>query len=142
MTPQHQAFRHDPDNGVYGDCARTAFATLLGVHRDDVPHFAHDWPTGEVFWQRISDWLRERGLRYFILPLIGELSSIRATIAAMNGEDVAYIMGGTSPRGTGHFVVCRGSELFSDPSPEGGDIPEPIDGFYEVILLTHLSPSA
>lgn len=90
MIPQHQAFRHDPDNGVYGDCARTAFATLLGVPRDDVPHFAYDNPIAELFWQRISDW---------------------------------------------------GSELFSDPSPEGGDITEPLDGFYYVVLASYLSPS-
>lgn len=141
MIPQHQAFRHDPDNGVYGDCARTAFATLLGVPRDDVPHFAYDNPIAELFWQRISDWLRERGLRYFILPLIGDLSSIRTTISTMNGEDVTYIVGGRSPRGTSHFVVCRGSELFSDPSPEGGDITEPLDGFYYVVLASYLSPS-
>jgi len=39
MKLQKQAFRHDPSNGMYGDCHRTAIASILGVERDTVPNF-------------------------------------------------------------------------------------------------------
>ena len=35
---QKQANRHDPENGIFGDCYRTCLAGLLGVDRDSVPH--------------------------------------------------------------------------------------------------------
>ena len=37
MTPQNQLHKHDPANGVYGDCGRTAIACLLDLHPS--PHF-------------------------------------------------------------------------------------------------------
>ena len=42
---QYQAFPHRPQDGVQGDCYRTAVACVLGVERDSVPH-THDELTG------------------------------------------------------------------------------------------------
>ena len=39
MRPQQQKFKHDPANGSYGDCFRTALACILDLDRDEVPHF-------------------------------------------------------------------------------------------------------
>jgi len=39
MRPQKQKFAHKPDEGVFGDCFRTALAAILDLDRDDVPHF-------------------------------------------------------------------------------------------------------
>ena len=51
MTPQTQLNKHDPANGVYGDCGRTVIACLLDLHPSEVPHFWDGnlrdcgWPT-------------------------------------------------------------------------------------------------
>jgi len=34
IVPQKQANRHLPEEGLYGDCHRTAIAVLLGLDRD------------------------------------------------------------------------------------------------------------
>ena len=34
-----QKYKHDPDNGIFGDCYRTCLAYILGLDRDDVPHY-------------------------------------------------------------------------------------------------------
>jgi hypothetical protein len=38
MTPHKQRFRHDPANGIYGDCWRTAIACLLDIQPEEIPH--------------------------------------------------------------------------------------------------------
>ena len=57
MTPQKQMFLHDPDNGVWGDCQRTAIACILDRDVEDVPHFFHDGCDGKTADKRIDDWL-------------------------------------------------------------------------------------
>lgn len=69
----------------------------------------------------------------------GEHSSpadIMSTIGTLNGEHCVYLLGGVSPRGTDHTVVCRGSAVFSDPALDGGDIVGPSsNGYYYVSFL-------
>ena len=40
MTPHKQLNRHRPEEGVFGDCYRTAIACLLDLRPQDVPHVA------------------------------------------------------------------------------------------------------
>jgi hypothetical protein len=62
MTPYKQLVKHDPFNGQYGDCARTAIACLLNMHPSEVEHFLEDGcADGEVFWRRVNGWLSARG---------------------------------------------------------------------------------
>lgn len=36
IKKQKQAFKHDPANGIYGDCYRTGIACILGIDREDM----------------------------------------------------------------------------------------------------------
>lgn len=38
MKPVRQLYRHDPANGVYGDCWRACIASVLELPIEDVPH--------------------------------------------------------------------------------------------------------
>ena len=39
MTPYKQLNHHDPDNGIIGDCYRTAIACLLDLPPDALPNY-------------------------------------------------------------------------------------------------------
>ena len=64
MTPHKQLIKHDPENGQWGDCGRTAIACLLDLHPSDVPHF---WEGPERADRdpetECRKWLAERGCR-------------------------------------------------------------------------------
>ena len=66
MTPHNQLIKHDPENGMYGDCQRTCIAVILDLHPSEVPHFCED-PTAtrhDENWRekRQARWLHDRGL--------------------------------------------------------------------------------
>ena len=42
MIKQKQIYRHLPEAGQIGDCARTVIACLLDLHPCEVPHFTRD----------------------------------------------------------------------------------------------------
>lgn len=39
MTPYKQLYGHNPDQGIFGDCFRTALGCLLNLPPEKVPHF-------------------------------------------------------------------------------------------------------
>lgn len=140
MKPLKQRYRHDPDNGVYGDCHRTAIATILELERDDVPHFAHDFPTAEEFHRRAEEFLNSRGWRSVTIPYCAEPRDVMNAIGGVNGDDCVYLLSGVSPRGTKHTVVCRGSDFFSDPALDGGDLVGPCkDGYTFATFIVPIS---
>ncbi len=140
MKFNKQLFRHDPDEGVYGDCHRTAIACVLDLEPSEVPHFFGDPEKNtETCFADIESWLNNRGIASISVIYEGNrLSDVLSTIGASNSRrpDLLYLLGGISRNGTGHTVVCRDGEIVWDPSLNDSGIVGPMsDGFYWVTFF-------
>jgi hypothetical protein len=112
-----QIIMHDPENGQYGDCHRTALASLLDLQRpEDVPHFMDGADPGHAYDQT-RQWLAGRGLRVVTFPVSGQtpLDDVLQWMEATN-PGIEYLLAGTSPRDTDHETVVSGGVLY-DPHP-------------------------
>lgn len=126
MQYHKQLFLHDPDNGVFGDCHRTALACLLDKQPKEVPHFLEGNPDGVEFIRREREYLETQGLSLFQVAYADTIENVLATVGQQN-PGLRYILGGKSPRGTNHSVVCCGSEIIHDPHPDSGGLVAGID---------------
>lgn len=144
MTPQKQLNRHDPENGVLGDCYRTAIACLLDLKPEEVPH-VHEH-VGAMNMQDQQDmmaaWLRERGLVEVNVPLAGgaELTpEIALECMERWSGGTHYMLTGYSRTGCNHVVICKGREIVWDPSLTDAGIVGPADdGYYWFAFLGKL----
>lgn len=136
MIRHTQLFRHDPDNGVYGDCHRTALACLFDIASPaDVPHFMVDNPSTKVFYEREAAWLLEQGFRSYHFPVQCDNLSAALEYIETFAPGVYCILGGASARGTAHSVIVCGGKLEHDPHPDGGFITGPLDGHFWIQLF-------
>ena len=108
MKYYHQLFRHNPEEGKYGDCYRTCIACLLDMKPGEVPHFMNtdNYEEGDSHSQ---EWLAERGLCRITISYPGSymLREILNTVHHLNPEKAArYMMTGKGARGVNHTVVC------------------------------------
>jgi hypothetical protein len=137
---QKQKYRHRPDDGEIGDCHRTAIAMMMGLSRDDVPHFLHDNCNSKIFRQRVDDYLSAHGRCEVGFPLGGKDVTPEHVLEciAVWAPKTPVILGGTSRTGCNHSVVVfEGSIL--DPSLDNSGIVGPCDdGFYWCTLLPPL----
>lgn len=144
MKPSKQLNRHDPENGVWGDCTRTVFACLLDLEPADVPHFYDKGENVEIADRRIQEWLGSRyGLRLFQFPLSvhpeaeNGRQAVLDTVGSWN-RDAYWTLSGKSKRGTNHVVICCGSEIVWDPSLDNTGIVGPVvDGDGETVDPPH-----
>lgn len=136
MRFHKQRFQHDPDNGIYGDCQRTAIACLMDLELDEVPHFLDGNPDGIEFTKRLNHFVDSRGQRIFTVPYLGNLDEVLASIGNFN-PDAIYMLSGESARGLNHVVICQGGEIIHDPHPSSSGLIGPCkpDGFYWVEIL-------
>lgn len=143
MIRRHQLFRHEPHNEIFGDCHRTALACLLDLEPWQVPHFAqlantvpgYNWEQGQAAF------LAEHGLCSVDVCFGGgaELAGVFEYMRSRNPR-AYYLLGGRSPRGTNHTVVCCGGGFAWDPHPEGNFLIGPLsNGFYEITFLMPLA---
>lgn len=146
MIRRRQLFRHDPDRGVFGDCHRTAIGCLLDMEPETVPHFgekalaaqqrgeAYDWkPDIEAF-------LNAHGYTQADVLFGGATVEDLFSFMASRNPDVRYLLGGTSPRGRHHTVICRGGAFEWDPHPDDAFLVRPMEhGYWEVTFLLPLS---
>lgn len=140
MTPQKQLYRHDPDNGVWGDCHRTAIAMVFDLPAEDVPHFVHGWPSAAEVNEAQERWLRARGMTAVnILFDVKDHTEVLDHMHAMQGGDFCYLLSGISRNGTGHVVACRGRMMFDPALDDSGIVGPHDDGFYWVTIFAHLS---
>ena len=143
MTPYKQLNRHDPANGVYGDCARTAIACLLDVPPQDVPHFMDGCDNDEqadVAIDAQQAWLGSRGLAVVTLGYGGygpdDPPSAILDVMAESNPGIYYLLVGRSQSGVNHVVVCCGGEIVHDPSLDDAGIVGPtLSGAYIVEVL-------
>lgn len=120
MTPIDQTiFGGDNSNPMLrGNCMQAAFASLLNLPLDQVPHFvAH----GDEWRKTVDEWLTARGLWY--LPVAVELLGGACWPRHLN---TLCLLSGDSPRGNfQHMVVGRirfdagewFAEMVHDPHP-------------------------
>lgn len=115
ITPQKQTLRHDPENGVHGDCFRTATAMLMGLNARDLPHFADVGVRNHVAALREYLAAHGYGLMQLIYPPETEIQMIMNTLAHLS-PGVPFMLSGKSPRGDwGHVVVAIDGRI-ADPA--------------------------
>lgn len=154
MKRHLQLIRHNPDQDQYGDCHRTALACLLDLDDPrDAPHFIGTYEQlkkrGETFaWDEAEErWLNSLGYTsvYVTFGDGGEDASRELldnvfNYMAFRNPNALYLLGGTSPRGTNHTIVCLGGGFYHDPHPDGGFLVGPLyNGYYEVTFLLPIS---
>lgn len=132
-----QEFRHDPANGVHGDCQRAVIACLLDLELHDVPNFNEGGPDSLEFHDRLDDFLAQKGFGRFAVAFDGDLQTVTRHMMAFYTEGQPYMIAGKSPRGVNHVVIYMGADLYWDTHPDGGGIIGPCDdGMYWVEILT------
>ncbi|WP_420408638.1 hypothetical protein [Hoeflea sp.] len=129
MIKRKQLFRHKPDEGVYGDCARTVIACLLDIEPEEVPHHHRHLADGEQ--QRLhNEWLAQKGFaRVTVAYHLERLEEVLAVGKQLSG-DMPYILAGTSRTGVNHVVICRHDAIVWDPSRTDAGIIGPCDDGY------------
>lgn len=143
MIRRHQLFRHEPHNEIYGDCHRTAIACLLDMEPWQVPHFTqlahttpgYDWESG------VAAFLATQGL-CSVDVVFGPENGVEGIFRFMQNRNprAFYLLGGTSPRGTNHTVICCGDGFYWDPHPDRDFLDGPLShGFYELTFLMPLA---
>lgn len=143
MIERHlQLFRHDPENGVYGDCFRTVIACLLRLPPVDVPHVAAGEITGDESNAMMRAWLAERGHRMIEFPLLGEMSLEDVLHwGAAYSEGLHWMLSGKSRNGCGHVVICHGNQIVHDTSIDQSGIVGPSEGgFWWIGWLVRPAP--
>lgn len=132
MKPQKQAFKHDPANGVFGDCHRTAIAMILNLDRDEVPHFMdgvemEDHEKVTAMRKAIDDFLAARGLAEAHCALDGSLTLEKVLKVSTFWFKGPVILGGTSTTGVNHSVVVFKGEIHN---PNNAELVGPCDDGY------------
>jgi hypothetical protein len=129
MTPVAPQFRHDPKNGIFGDCHRSCIASILDLPISAVPHFWHDGCDGDEFIKRIQDYLKTLGRVELMFYYVGDPRQFMKKV----NPNVYWILGGSSYTGN-HSVVCLGDEIVHDPNH--GTIQGPLkEGYYCVSVI-------
>lgn len=138
MIKQKQANLHKPEEGIYGDCYRTAIACLLDLDRDDVPNWAEESKMDkDIFWALQNKWLAEQRLAMFSVGF--NFESLKAFQEYMQEyyPTLYYILDGTSKNGTNHSVIGLGGSIHWDPAIDNSGIIGPMDdGNFWVSVLT------
>lgn len=136
MKPVMQRNRHCPDDGVYGDCHRAAYASIMELELDEVPHFfdqGRSWdearPLFLAFWDRY-------GIMEITIPFASERGDVLEA-CEVRCPGVPFILGGESRTGVNHSVVACGGDIIHDPSIDQSGIVGPCkpDGHYWVTYI-------
>jgi len=127
---QHtQMFRHDPENGVYGDCWRATVASLLRLPIDAVPHVC-DGPDDGKASERMRAFLESQNCALIQVQFNGDMSlkQILDYVGAVSvSGGLHWCLMGTSRTGCNHVVICKGAEIIHDPSIAQSGIVGPAD---------------
>ena len=126
---------HDPENGIYGDCFRTAVACILDKKPEEVPH---------VFSLE-DDSLQDREMRvyletigYLILHTAFNIQPLETMLeyGHINMPGQLWILGGVSSQNNNHAVVCRNHKMIHDPHPCNEFLSGPSnDGYWHVYVI-------
>ncbi len=128
MKPVQQRNRHNPKHGVYGDCHRAAYASILELEIDQVPHFMDRGIPSEEAQAAEREWLFARGLMPINVAWPGStsLDEVLNLIEVLTPGAV-FILGGQSKNRTNHSVVAGQRKILHDPSIDQSGIEGPMD---------------
>jgi hypothetical protein len=107
--------KHDPANGVVGDCFRACVCSILEIDpiKEHVPNFA-SYPDDQ-WWNRFICWAKSKKC------------AVCWSTDPPPADIEYYIATGTSPRGFLHAVIYSKGKLVHDPHPNGGDVKNIVD---------------
>lgn len=137
MTPFKQYIDHDPENGYWGDCYRTAIGCLLDIHPLEIPHFAHGDTTAVQGSVKGEAWLNSIGWSQVDVVFTCTLDEVLNYMDQVN-PTVYYMLSGSSPRGFNHTAIACGGDVVWDPSHSGAGITGPMNSGQ--IWVTFLVP--
>jgi len=137
LIKQKQLYRHNPEQGEFGDCHRTAIACLLDLKPEEVPNFGVHHADINKFFLMCDEFLRDAGYVSVDVWLDGKLTPQEALNALQ--PDVYYLFCGQSRSGYNHTVIATQGEIAWDPSLDDTGIIGPCDnGYYGFTLLVPL----
>jgi len=115
MTPHIQRIKHDPENGQYGDCYRTAIACLLDVEPEEVPHFCI--PEISDPHDLMSHWLLEYKKCSIFTSVFSGDNTYKEVLqyVEFNNKNIYYLLSARS-KIANHIWICINNEIVHDPS--------------------------
>lgn len=111
MNKVNQRIKHDPENGIYGDCMRASIASLLELQYEEVPHF-YTVDSTEVFDKNIRKFLKSKG---FALLTVWPVDFKNESHAVHGQTGIHHIISGNTIRGTYHATVGLDGVVVHDP---------------------------
>lgn len=139
-TFKHKQIRHNPSEGVFGNCHQCCLSYLLQLPLDDVPYLGKYCGEDNAAWAKyLKEWASSKGLYPLTLRVDDK--------AILESYQLPYILSGPSPRyDCYHCVVAFGSEIIYDPYTGNGIIDEPLlstDYWYmELFIRGFTQPNA
>ena len=139
MIKHKQVYRHLPEAGQIGDCARTVIACLLDLHPCEVPHFMRDAIEGGNEQDAVAArdlWVRANGHTFVEFPVQASSTEDALNWAGSYCKNTLYTLMGTSNNKVNHIVICLDREIYWDTSLDNSGIIAPSsDGYYWVGML-------
>lgn len=148
MMEIYQSLKHDPKNGVWGNCHSACLASLLELTEEEVPHFYHNsqpagTKSGDQCRDEVNEWLAQRNLYEAVFNYTSPLEEVQNYMEVMN-PGVYYILGGMSTNNSGHSIICRDGKVVHNPSTADIIAPFPNEwggpAYYCVSILIPLRP--
>ena len=112
MQYHTQLIKHNPAQGQFGDCYRTALACILDMAPEDVPHYAD-----REDWLDLSNkWLKSQGFGNFSVAF--KVDSYKDVIRGLGvtNPDIYYILRGASAAGPNHCFIGVNNDIIHDVS--------------------------
>lgn len=135
MQYHKQLNKHAPENGIFGDCYRTAIACIIDKHPRDVPHF-YDLDNGRIQSEKMVEYLRDSGIR--MIHTAYKVESIKDVlkVGKANFGGLHYVLSGMGDRDVNHCVVCVDDKLLHDPHNSDSFLNGPCeDGLWHVEII-------
>lgn len=137
MKPSKQLFRHNPAEGTWGDCYRTAVACLLDLATADVPHVYDQGVDGETGTAAMNAFLAGRGLVPVTVIYDGD-ADLQQVLTAREHytPGIPYMLIGQSGNNVDHVVIACDGRIIWDPSlDDSGIIGPSSDGHWWIEYL-------
>ena len=138
MKEYEQRNLHMPEEGIIGDCFRTAIGCILDLEPELVPHFTElgGWnsPDSTVCRRLCNEWLEQFNLKYCEYPIECSLTGLGIYLDCYY-KDVYVHIGCNSKHG-GHSVIMKNDDYIWDPSIDNSGCVGPMsDGYFWIGLL-------
>ena len=135
MKFHKQLNKHDPENGVFGDCYRTAIACILDKYPSEVIH-VYDLDDLSLQNEKMKEYLDGLGLRLLHTAYRFKTFKNALKIGEYNIGEMYWILSGASSRGVNHSIVCYKDEAIHDPHPSDDFLCAPCDdGYWHVEII-------